>query len=834
MLHQKGPMDSEAVGVERSRAWETVRVSLVLLALLGILFWKPILQGRKLVPADIAYNDRLYFGYVPPELSELHNILQYDQAYQFYPWRVFVAQCLRQGYLPFWNPYVYCGVPLLSEDQPAVFYPLNILSYTVSPADAALLTAFARLFVAGLATYWFVRTIGGSAFGALVGSLSFAFSGFMIVFLGHPHTNVVAWLPAFFLSAEWLLHKRDARNVAWVALAVTCQLTGGHTETALYALTAGGVYFLLRAIGEAWQGRQWRGAAKRLLLLALAVGLGFALASVHLMPFLEWLQHSAELRLRSGTENLRSWSLGPKYWVAGLVPALLPNVFGNPTWPGEYRSFFPGWNYVEQTVYVGIIGLALAAAAVIHCRRDRHVRILTILAVVALGGALRVPVLDWVNHLPLFNIASVGRLRLIYTFCAAVLAGLGAQAVLERTGLDSRLRSLGRVLTVMALLGIPALWAAYRYLIGLAAQAPRLSYGRATPQVIQQAYRLSNVSLYWPLLIALAGGGVCWLQGRRKLDRKAVQASLLLLLVLDLFAFGIDYHATVRAEDMYPDTPALRQLKADPSLFRVVATNVDFVPNQSILHGLYDVRGLDFPIHRYLQLCKALGGQDWLGYGILFTEQISPRLLSLFNVKYVLTSSDLGADLLRRTRVAFADKGIRVYEVLECQPRAFVVHQVRIGTDESSTLRLVLDPAVDLSTEVVLEKAPPTSFLSSAAAASPDSTRVVLYEPNHVAIMTDTTAPGFLVLSDSYYPDWKASMDGVGTEIYQANYAFRAVYLPAGRHKVEFAYEPRSFRLASLVSLGALLIVVAMATRLPHRLAVWLARRHVGANVLQG
>jgi hypothetical protein len=833
MLQREALTDSEAIGVARSRARETLLVSLLLLVLLAALFWKPILQGRKLVPADIVYNDPLYFGYVPAELTVLHNVLLYDQAYQFYPWRVFTSQSLRQGYLPFWNPYEYCGVPLLAEDQPAVFYPLNILSYAFPPADAALFTAIARLFVAGLATYWFVRTIGGNMFGALVGAVTFAFSGFMIVFLGHPHTNVVAWLPAFFLSAEWLLHKRDTRNVAWVALAVTCQLTGGHTETALYTLTAGGLYYLLRTTSEAWQGRQWRAAAERLLVFASAVGLGIALASVHLMPFWEWLQHSAEYRLRAGAENLRSWRLGPKYWVAGLVPAVLPNVFGNPTWPGEYRSFFPGWNYVEQTVYVGIIGLALAAAAAILLRRDRRVGFLTILAVVALGGALRVPVLDWVNHLPLFDIASVGRLRLIYTFCAAVLAGLGAQAMLERTRLDSRLRTLGRVLAVTGLLGIPALWAAYRYLLDLAVQALKLPYGRATPPVIQEAYRLSNVSLYWPLLIALAGSGVCWLHGRGQLGQEAVKASLFLLVVLDLFAFGINYHTSVRAEDMYPETPALRQLEADTSLFRVVATNVDFVPNQSILHGLYDIRGLDFPVRRYLQLCQAMGGQDWLGYGILFTEQLSPRLLSLLNVKYELSSSDLSADLLQRTRVAYVDQGIRVYEVLDYQPRAFVVHRVRIGTDEGNALQLVLDPEVDLTAEVVLEKTPPSGFVSSATRASSASARIARYEPNHIAIMTDTEAAGFLVLSDSYYPDWKASVDGIETEIYQADYAFRAVYLPAGQHSVEFAYEPRSFRLASFMSLAALVVTAALAVRLPARFAAWLAQRRVGDDVRQ-
>ncbi len=794
-----------------SRAKETLQVSLILSALLAVFFCKPILQGRKLLPADIAFNDAVYSGHVPAEHAVLHNILLYDQAYQFYPWRVFVSQAVRQRYLPFWNPYVYCGVPLLSEDQPAVFYPLNILSYALPPADATLFTAVARLFIAGLATYWFVRAIGGNRFGSLVSAVTFAFSGFMIVFLGHPHTNVAAWLPAFFLSVEWLVRKPDARNVAWVALAVACQLTGGHTETALYTLSAGGVYFLFRSISEAWQPRGWKLTARSWLLFGLAVALGFALAAVHVVPFWEWLQRSAEFRLRAGEQNLRSWRLGPKYWLAGLVPTLLPNAFGNPTWPGEYKSLLPAWNFVEQTVYVGVIGLALAATSIVMRRRDRWVRFFAVLAVVTLAAALRIPVFDWINHLPWFDIASVGRLRLIYTFSVSILAGLGGQTLFSRNQGDRSLRVLCRLLAGMVLVGVPVLWGVYRFVLGLAYQALKLPYGLATPAVVLQAYRGSNVALYYPLLVALAG---CVLCRRWALPSRIMQVSLLLLLVVDLFAFGIDYHSTIRQENIYPDTPALQQLKNDRSLFRIVGTHVDFMPNTSILHGLYDIRGLDFPVHRYLELCEAMGGEDWLGYGILFTANLQPRLLDLLNVKYVLSSSPLGPEALNGMRVALVDQGITVYENLDCLPRAFVVQRVRVEEDQAAALQSLLDPAFDPGAEIVIEKAPPPGFVPSLQATTPATAEVASYEPNRVLVTAETPVPGFLFLSDAYYPDWKAFVDGVEAEIYQADYAFRAVYLEPGKHRVEFVYEPASFRLAVVVTLTALLAAIALATGL--------------------
>ena len=803
----------------RSQVGETLQISLILATLLIVFFWKPILQGRKLLPADIAFNDAAYSGHVPVEHATPHNSLLYDQAYVFYPWRVFVSQAVRQGYLPFWNPYVYCGVPLLSEDQPAVFYPLNVLSYALPPADAALFTAVARLFIAGLATYWFVRAIGGNRFGSLVSAVTFAFSGFMIVFLGHPQTNVAAWLPVFFLSVEWFVRKQDARNVAWVALAVACQLTGGHTETALYTLSAGGVYFLFRSVSEARQSRCWKLTARSWLIFGLAVALGFALASVHVVPFWEWLQRSAEFRLRAGEQNLRSWRLGPKYWLAGLVPALLPNAFGNPTWPGEYKSLLPAWNYVEQTVYVGVIGLALAAAAILTWRRDKRVQFFAVLAVVTLGGALRVPVFDWINHLPLFDIASVGRLRLIYTFCASVLAGLGAEAVFAGSQGSRASRALSRLLTSALVVGVPMLWGVHRFVLNLAYQALKLPYGLATPAVVLHAYRASNVALYYPLLVAAAGSVLCVLCRRWALPSRIMQVSLLLLLVLDLFAFGIDYHSTVRQENIYPDTPALQQIKNDPGIFRIVGTHVDFMPNTSILHGLYDIRGLDFPAHRYLELCQRMGGQDWLGYGILFTANLQPRLLDLLNVKYVLSSSPLGPEALNGMRVAYVDQGVTVFENLNCLPRAFVVQRVRVEKDQASALQSLLDPAFDPGEEIVIEKDPPTGFVPLPHATTPATAEVTSYEPNRVLVTAETPVQGFLFLSDSYYPDWKAFVDGVETEIYQADYAFRAVYLEPGKHNIEFVYEPGSFRVAVLVSLTALLVTLALATGLPKSLS---------------
>ena len=811
----------------RSRHWETLQIAVLLLALLVAFFSRAIFHGRKLVPADIAYTDPVYVGHAPAEFTTPHNILLYDQAYQFYPWRVYVTRALREGALPLWNPYVYCGAPFMAEDQPAVLYPPNVLSYVLSPPDALLFTAVLRLWIAGLATYWFLRALGANSFGALTGSVTFTFSGFMIVWLGHPHTNVAAWLPAFFLTLEWLHQRVSLRHTAFVAVVIAAQLLGGHAETALYTLTAGGLYYLFRTATSWSSGREGRLALSRLLSLAAAAILGAALAAAHLLPFLEWLRLSAELEVRSGVGGLRATSLGPKYWLAGIAPMLLPNVFSNPTWPGEYRSFFPGWNFVEHTLYVGVVGLALAFVAVI-AGRDRRVWFWAALGLVALGAALRFPIFDLVNQLPLFSISAYGRLRLVYTFCVSVLAGLGAHEVVEHSEPRRILRPLIVCLAGLVVVGLAVMLAMPDILSELNLQAGMPRIRQLSPDALSSAFRLSNMEMSWPLLAACAASLIFayYLRSRASLHvggevvhRRSVECVVVLLIITDLFALGMGYHSAMPEEEIFPDTPTLQMIKSDPGVYRVVGTHVDLMPNACMVHGFQDVRGLDFPASRYRDLCLAIGGEDWLGYGLLFSEELRPELLGLLNVKYILTSSQLTAETQKHLSLLGTDKGIQVYENLSCLPRAFIVRRVRVSEESEDLLRTLLDTEFDVRSEIILEKPPPADFsnlrdmpsaMSEGDQSMGASAEITRYEPNYVQIQADTALNGFLFLSDTAYPGWKAYIDGVEAEIFRADYAFRAVYLTAGRHTVEFAYRPLSFRLGAAISLAALLVVLVL------------------------
>jgi hypothetical protein len=148
---------------------------------------------------------------------------------------------------------------------------------------------------------------------------------------------------------------------------------------------------------------------------------------------------------------------------------------------------------------------------------------------------------------------------------------------------------------------------------------------------------------------------------------------------------------------------------------------------------------------------------------------------------------------------------VKVYEALDTLPRAYAVHRARIVADDEAALAAMADPAFDPAEIAILAAgieldAPPAGEGTS-------QVTVVSYAPHEIVLQATLHAPGYVVLSDSWYPGWQATADGAPARIERANLNFRAVYLPAGEHSVHLAYRPTSYRVGLAVSAAALLVV---------------------------
>ena len=145
---------------------------------------------------------------------------------------------------------------------------------------------------------------------------------------------------------------------------------------------------------------------------------------------------------------------------------------------------------------------------------------------------------------------------------------------------------------------------------------------------------------------------------------------------------------------------------------------------------------------------------------------------------------------------------MKIYENLENLPRAFVVHRARIL---EAPLEAMKEEAFDPGREVILSQGP-VGHLEEGKAQ--DRVSILDYQPERVKVQAHLGAPGYLVLTDAYYPGWRALVDGRPAEIERADYYFRALYLGEGKHTIEFVYAPLSFKVGVAISLSCLALVI--------------------------
>ena len=140
-------------------------------------------------------------------------------------------------------------------------------------------------------------------------------------------------------------------------------------------------------------------------------------------------------------------------------------------------------------------------------------------------------------------------------------------------------------------------------------------------------------------------------------------------------------------------------------------------------------------------------------------------------------------------------------------PRARVVSSAVVEPDDESAWTMLGDEDFDLEQSIVLAD----GDALDGGGAPAGSARLVASEADHVAVGVDVERPGYLVLSDTFFPGWSATVDGEEREIHRANVAFRAVRLAPGDTRVDFRYRPVSFRVGAWLSLGGLSVAAILA-----------------------
>ena len=181
-------------------------------------------------------------------------VIGYDTMTYMYPYRAFAAEALRDGRIPLWNPWIYFGVPFLSNLQSAVFYPLHVL-FLVLPAPFAMNASvavhfflaawFAALAARGMADLdWWSAGIAGCLYG---------FSGFIGAQVGHLNQlNAAVWLPLACLTLHYALRSHSLRWAVATGVILAIQLLAGHAQESYMTVVAIGAYAVFRIGVAGW------------------------------------------------------------------------------------------------------------------------------------------------------------------------------------------------------------------------------------------------------------------------------------------------------------------------------------------------------------------------------------------------------------------------------------------------------------------------------------------------------------------------------------------------------------------------------------------------------
>jgi hypothetical protein len=679
-----------------------------------------------------------------------------DPLLEFWPWRLFLRSQLLSGHLPLWNPLIEAGVPFAGCVQAAMFFPTEIGLAWLPPAAWSLAAAFVKLFAAGFFTALHARRLGASRAGASLAGVSFALCGFMIAWLGHPHTNAACLLPALF----WTLGRAFDVDVprAWAAFAfvVGLILLGGHPPTALHVLCAGTAYAVF--LSQRLTPERRRRARVAAALAALA---GAGLAAPALLPYLEYLglsssSASSAALARWGTHL--PWSL-PLHLIFPLAAGTASR--SHPALAAAFGLDFAG-NFLERAGWLGLPALMFAAFAVRRRGAEPEVRFHAALALFGLAAALGLLAPLW-RGLPIFSEVNPTRLLLLFCFGGATLAGLGLDAAARRQDARDAALLFGAALAALA----------------ACAFVDAVIWDRLPPAV--RGFLLGQGCA--GLVEAAAAAALVAFPSRRAWA-PAVAALFLLRL-----ASGVNPSATPSL--LYPSTPSLARLGEATGSGRVLALGDALPPDAGMALGLRDARGRDFTtLARYERLVTGSVGD----FGFYYASDVLPAASRLLAVSAFAAASGASIPVLPGwTRVDDGD--LQVFRADVPASRALFVPE-SLPVDPAGALRAARDPRFDPSHLALLDDwfSPPT------ASRARGSARIVRDAADEVVVEVDSDGPGWLVLLDSWFPGWRAQVDGALVPLRRADYAFRAVAVPAGRSTVRFSYVPYSFAAGLLIA----------------------------------
>jgi hypothetical protein len=711
----------------------------------------------------------------------LANIDLYDSHF---PMTWFGFGALREGRLPLWNPWQFAGEPFLAAYYAGLFYPLNAIYLFVSVPLGIEISGVLHMLLGACGITALARRLHIDWLGAVVAAFTFVWSGWFVFSANQPRIlSAMAWMPWTCWLVDRVLAGHRRAGLA-LALGIAAQLLIGDAEHVLHGWLAAALLAALRLGQLAWQGA-WRDALARGALCAVCLLAGAGLAAFQLLPTAELVSLSARgakdfdvrYAIAQGLITPRNFLLQAaqtRHWVtAGALP-LVALVLAL----GRGRGAVP-W----------LLGAGAALLGAQLC----------------FGGAL----FRLYHELPFVDLFRRPYKFLdLYAFGQALLTGLALAMLSDQANLARR-----------------RLWRDPRWLAALLGAASLLIFlYRSAGGNPWLAALLLALALYG----ALAGG---------RLRRGAILLIAGVQLASLFFGSSNTYVRPIhRPETLAAQREIFPMVRARGDQARVyLSPRLWSVPGFSLKQGMLNGVGVPsdyepLALARYAEYFGAVS--PWRSPDGLFNGRYRLigdtrwRLLDLTGTRfYVLRRGEEAAVRISQPPPGsgggfrkIADGEIQAFEREAALPRAWWVPEARDVVSSEAAISVLVSPGFDPLRQVLLEREgggkrtpAPAARAAPSELADPPQVAIETYAPERVAVSVRAPQPGWLVLSDLYYPGWTATVNGEPAPIERANHLFRAVRVASGQSSVSFEYRPASLRGGAAVSLATALGLTALA-----------------------
>jgi len=614
-----------------------------------------------------------------------------DYYRYFYPTRHYAWESIRDGIVPLWNPYLYCGIPFLADLQSCIFYPPSIILYLLPFHYGLKFFCVFHFFLAGLFMYLLLRDFKMRRSASLVGAITFTFSGYLLSVVDMLTSLTSAtWIPLIFLFFNRALNSDSNlkqplafRYAIFTGITLGVQFLGGE-PTVLYT-TLIALFFFALAKGIAWDIHRggWSLKSRDLVtsclplltpcfLLSAACVIALGLVLFQALPFLEMISHST----RAGGVSYETgtyWSLAPWEAILGLIAFL--------DWRRSTLFFTSqGW---LKSVYIGIIPLVLCLYVILYHRRKITLFFfLLLLCFTFLSFGSNIPGYRFLyNHLPFLSFMCYPvKFFSMATFSLAVLSGFGFEHLLK--GDRERKRAFGIFFGFNILFLFCSVINSidnFRFLFSILRMIG-IEIMRIDPIWIYCFSKTLTENLEMVTLFLALISLVLFL-GRKKILLLSIG-----VIIMDIFYFGRDLNPLIGSE-VYASPPKVVEIiKGEKGSHRFMLAPMSeefykYLPVYILEEGLDISKNLllqnlgiryhisyiggaaSIELKEYMELLKRLRHTP-------FKEVHS--VLRLANVRYL---SSLWRIEEEGVRLVYEDQSVKVYENPGSLPRAFILSQ---------------------------------------------------------------------------------------------------------------------------------------------------------------